>query len=1348
MDVSTFRRRPRWVLTGLTVAAAVAVVAGTALGVGGSNDASYQAGSEAKVLSEFGRAPISESGSASELMARNAYFMSRRTAGTIQLDAAQAGAQRAEGARAAKQLSSADAPSGPTTFNATWGGLGPNPIVQGVRSPGAQRWGAMSGRIGAITMRDDGTILLAGAQGGIWKWTGDVNTGVGSWTALTDNAVSLAMGALAVAPSNDLVVYGGTGEGHLSGDSYFGNGILKSTDGGNTWNHVSGDFFQGVAVSRLVVDPTNANHVYAAVLRGRGGSRRTTPAEHSRYGIWESTNGGVTWTLLKEATEATGATDIEMDPQNPSILYASFWGDAMYKSTNGGATWTPIMTGIPGTAAQHAANQTRFSMAISHPAGQGTTLYVGFDWIEASGHKPARVFKSTDGGASWTMLPAGAAPPSTDNVEDYCTTQCFYDNVIETAPDNPNVVYAGGSFDYPNGLGGIYRSDDGGMTWKDLGWDQHPDFQAFAFDPSDSNKVVYGSDGGVWYSPNRGGRTNAGDPISAVNWKSLNGTVGPTNTAVSARTGLQIAQFTSIATVPQIPARVWGGTQDNGTLRRSTASASWFDIASGDGGQVQVDPTVDPNENCEFHEFGATGPSCFVYGTYFNISPYRMADGGAFFFNNNIITNGINLNDRSTFYIPLQLNKDNPNQLFLGTHRLYRTDNARTPAAGDVRWEPRSPDLTKGCPGTAPNGARSCTLSAIGLGGGDAVYTGSEDGSLYVSPDAQTTDEPTWIQLNGDQHLPERPVTQIAVDRSNYRIAYVAYAGFNAATPEEPGHLFRTTDGGRHFTNISQGLPDLPVNTVILDPSYPNTLYVGTDVGAYVTYNGGANWSPLGTGMPNVAIWQMDLNTTDTKRFLLAGTHGRGALRMDDQSVPVPALVVSKVDAAVPVGPSSRIDYTLTLKNVGNADATGVTITDPIPADTSFASADNGGKLVTDTSGRNPRVVWSNLTVPKAGTAGAPGQIQVHFSVTIADPLRNKVTAITNDGIVVTSSQGPGTTGSPFITPIAPDHAVTLAPAAATDGGRVGTNVDYKLTLTNIGSNADTYNMSATGGTWTVTFMDSTCTTPLAGNATPSVPSGSSTVVCARVAVPAAAADGATSTATVTATSAADPAVSAAGSIKTIAVAVNTLLVDNDTNAPQDSQPVYKAALDSAGVQYQVWDLNVDDNIPLNYMKAFSRIVWFTGNSWPQPLAPYEAKLISYLDAGNNLFMTGQDILDQSGGTTTFAHDYLHVNWDGTETQNDKNADNVFGIAGTLTDGIGQVPLPGTFLGANFENRITPIDPAVAIFTDETPGPDNKRGLSFSGTYKVVFLPFGFEQYGSAADRTEFVNRVKTFFGP
>ena len=162
-----------------------------------------------------------------------------------------------------------------------------------------------------------------------------------------DDQDTLTVGALAVAPSNDSVIYAGTGEGALSGDSMFGDGILKSTNGGANWTHVSGDYFVGVSVSRLVVDPANPNHLYAAILRGRGGARRVSPPVHSRFGIWESTDGGVTWSLLKEVPEANGATDLEMDPLNPSILYASFWGDAIYKSTDGGHTWAPIMNGLP-----------------------------------------------------------------------------------------------------------------------------------------------------------------------------------------------------------------------------------------------------------------------------------------------------------------------------------------------------------------------------------------------------------------------------------------------------------------------------------------------------------------------------------------------------------------------------------------------------------------------------------------------------------------------------------------------------------------------------------------------------------------------------------------------------------------------------------------------------------------------------------------------------------------------------------------------------------------------------------------------------------------------------------------
>jgi len=1237
-------------------------------------------------------------------------FIASRTAGDNKLSVQAAGALRAAAADKAKALKNAP-PAGPTTFNAPWAAVGPDPIAQIARSDGALI--PVTGRIGALAIRKNGQFILGAAQGGIWLY----NTTSETWTNRTDNLPSLSTGALEVAASNDLVVYDGTGEGALSGDSYYGNGILKSTDGGVTWAHVSGDFFVGVSIARLAIDPTDAGHLYAAVLRGRGGDRRVSPPIHSAYGLWESKDGAVTWTLIKAAPAVSlGATDIRMDPQNPHNLYASFWSDAIYKSSDAGATWAPIMGGLP-AGANYAAAATRFALSISHPADQPAVLYTGFDWVDGAGHRQAaRIFRSNNEGTTWSELPTGTGDES---VLAYCGTQCFYDNVVEADPTNSDVVFVAGSYGYNLSppTGGIFRTMDGGQTWKNLGWDQHPDFHAVVFDPSNTNNVLIGSDGGVWYSNDRGGRLAASDPLDAADWQNYNGG------------GLQITQFTSIATNPTRQARLWGGTQDNGTIRKSAISNTWFDVASGDGGQVLVDPTN----------------FLYVYGTYFGISPYRITDGGAGFFTNQFIRTGINLADRSDFYTPFAMNRLSVNQLFLGTYRLYRTDNAKAGSAGDVRWVAISPDLTSGCTGTAPNGARNCTLSAIGVGGGTAVYTGSLDGYVYVSNDAQTNNNPTWTRvglaggsalsggsgstgLKANATLPRRPVAWIAVDRSNYRVAYIAYNGYNAATPHQPGHVFKTTNGGASWSDISGNLPDNPINSIVLDPAYPNTLYAATDVGPFVTFNSGVSWSSLGTsGFPIVAVDQIDLDPGH--RVMLAGTHGRGAFRITDTSAPAPALVISKVDAGVPVGPGSNINYTITVRNIGNAGATGVTVTDPIPANTTFVSADAGG------ANSGGTVTWSGLSV----AAGA--SVSVHLTVQISSSLKSKTASIVDDGFKVTSAQGAFANGSPTVTPIAPPYAVELTPASQTGGAHVGDSVKYIVSIHNLGYTTDSYNMSSSGGTYTVTFLDSTCTTPL--TTTPSVIAGASTNVCVKVDVPAGASSGDSSTSTITATSVASPTVSSSGTVKTIAVTVDTLLVDGDGNAP-NVQSYYATALTSAGVQFSTWDLNTDANLPPKYMTAFKNIVWFTGNSYPGPITRYEAGLGAFLDGGGHLFMSGQDLLDQGAGTTNFVRLYLHVTWDGSETQNDRATANVHGVAtNPVTGTVGTVPLNIAVLGNTFMDRITPNGGALSAFTDDASLPD---ALTFSGTYKVVFLAFPFEEYGTASDKSSFVSNVMTFF--
>src|SRR4029077_20231210 len=601
-----------------------------------------------------------------------------------------------------------------------------------------------------------------------------------------------------------------------------------------------------------------------------------------------------------------------------------------------------------------------------------------------------------------------------------------------------------------------------------MGWDQHPDFHSVVFDPNNSQHVLIGNDGGVWFSPDRGGRTpgTAGETDRSANdWTDLNGNGLSTN-------GLQITQFSSIQVNPSFPqvinvggvptqigpsARLWGGTQDNGTLRKSATSQTWFDMTSGDGGMAQVDPT-------DFN---------FVYGEFFAppLSVYRITDAGAQFFSQKPIHNGLNLSDRAEFYAPLVLNPENPNQLFIGSYRLYRADNAKTQLPGDVQWNIVSPDLTSGCTGPAPNGARNCTLTSLGVGGGTGVYTGSNDGFVYVSPDAQTSLNPTWIRIGnsgtngnddgqqGGNHdgesvwLPQRPVSSFAVDRSNWRIAYVSYNGFDAATPNRPGHVFKTTNGGQSFENVTSNLPDTPVNWLVQDPAFPETLYAATDVGPFVTFNGGGHWFALGKGFPIVGIDQISLDTFH--RVLAAGTHGRGAWRINDTSAPAPALVVSNTDAGVPVGPGSFLDYTLTVTNIGNRGATGVRITDPLPAHTSFVSADNGGRFEDGT------VTWRNLSAPTGDPSAGGGKLSVHLRVKIDPNLSAGVKSIVDDGVEVRYTQGNRTlTGSPTVTPIAAPFAVAISPSAQTGGAHSGGSQTYIETVKNLGFKTDHYNLT------------------------------------------------------------------------------------------------------------------------------------------------------------------------------------------------------------------------------------------------------------------------------------------------
>jgi len=217
------------------------------------------------------------------------------------------------------------------------------------------------------------------------------------------------------------------------------------------------------------------------------------------------------------------------------------------------------------------------------------------------------------------------------------------------------------------------------------------------------------------------------------------------------------------------------------------------------------------------------------------------------------------------------------------------------------------------------------------------------------------------------------------------------------------------------------------------------------------------------------------------------------------------------------------------------------------------------------------------------------------------------------------------------------------------------------------------------------------------------------------------------------------------GSIGTPIAGVEMKLVDEDGNGP-DVQSYYAQALTDAGIEFNTWDLAANPDLPQAFLTAYTNVVWFTGNAYPAPLAPYESELTAFLDGGGRLMMSGQDILDQTAGQTAFVQNYLHIDWDGTETQNDIGTDAVHGVTGNaVTDGIGDVTIDHSVLSAEYEDEITPNGTATAAFTDDG---GQTNALTYSDGYKVFFLAFPFEAYGSAVDKATLMANTFAFFGP
>jgi len=497
----------------------------------------------------------------------------------------------------------------PLPGGSNWVQLGPTATPKGQTYSAARV--LVTGRITSIVVdpTDSNTIYVGAAQGGIWKTTDQGKT----WGPKSDNEDSLAIGALAMDPTDHLTLYVGTGEGNFSGDSYYGNGVLKTTDGGNSWTLLGATTFSGARFSRIVVNPATPTTVFAA----------------TSLGVYRSLDGGVNWTQMTSGLSAAKATDIMIDPTMPTTVYAAFLNRGIYKSTNANSatpTFIQLTSGLPVATAAIPNGVSRFALGISATNPQTVyALMANNDNTQYAQHIGPpynyaidKFYVTTNGGTSWTSVPLPGG------VTDGIGGQGFYNLNVAVDPTTPDIVYLSAI-----SLWKATRDPmTGAWTFTDIGGPFHPDNHAFAFDPADHLMIYAGSDGGI-YTSGDGGMTWS-DTINS---------------------GLCITQCEFMEQHPTSDAVIFIGTQDNGT-EQFRNSPVFYHADDGDGGFVAIDPTNPSN----------------VLSTYYGLRPKRSTAGGAF---GSWVSEASGLSGKAIFYPPLTLDQSNSSNSAIGADRVF-----------------------------------------------------------------------------------------------------------------------------------------------------------------------------------------------------------------------------------------------------------------------------------------------------------------------------------------------------------------------------------------------------------------------------------------------------------------------------------------------------------------------------------------------------------------------------------------------------------------------------------------------------------------------------------------------------
>ena len=809
------------------------------------------------------------------------------------------------------------------TSTSSWFSLGPkNAIYPAFLNRHGSDY-VTSGRITALAIAptctlQQCTLWVAAAGGGVWKT--DKALGGANWVNVSDGF--FGSGAIGALTYDAGTLYAGTGEDAASGDSEAGVGVYKSTDGGKNWTALGGNAsFTNRAIRTIAIDHNDGNAIYVTSGRGVHGISSTTAGAVSQIpgapgvGVWKSTDGGATFTLLQPSIvtlgvqpgqsfpssfgSSRGATALAIDPTHAGVIYASAYNVGIWRSTDSGATWTQIHA-VTNTGAM----RSEFAVA-STPDGH-TRMYSGEG---DSGSPYSRVFVAE---AVETGTPAFVQKTS-NNVADpgyatynFCTGQCWYDQRIFSPAGYPDMVYVLGSYTYAEDHGlsnarALLLSTDAGSTFTDLTDDAqgtnashnglHPDQHAFAVNPSNPNQYFEGSDGGLMRSD--GTFTDISSrcdsrpvPLIEPALSRCKQLLSRAPTAyTSLNNGLQTLQFQSLSVNPANAKNVQGGTQDNGTFETTGSSVTWPQTIFGDGG---------------LSGFDATNPA-FRFHTYFDAQVDVNFNSGAppnwdWIADSFFIPPGNS--EARLFYFPIITDPSVHGTMFAGLTHVWRTKDNGGPSQAylDQHCNEFTGDFTVQCGDWEFLDGATLTSSTRGTRSGGAVgwisRTSSDSSTLWKNADANPASAVTFTRIDTlDATSPNRAISSISIDPANPNRAYVSYLSYDELVATtlgdtHPGHVFLVTydpnTNTASWTNLEgTGTPigNQPVNGVAYD-NITTDLYASTDFG--VVRLAGANaangWTMAAPGLPVVTVAGLTINPG--ARQLLAATHGRGAYQL------------------------------------------------------------------------------------------------------------------------------------------------------------------------------------------------------------------------------------------------------------------------------------------------------------------------------------------------------------------------------------------------------------------------------------------------------------------------------------